>query len=128
VNSIRRNEEEQELSQALRRSMRLNGARAGMVNRTHRVVREQALTMQEQKRKSRSLWVPLMIFSFLMLVTCYAIWGVLDGYDLTPNGIPDASDQMMILLLWSLPVTAVLLGLVWIKRGRNRVGSNSEAQ
>jgi hypothetical protein len=108
--------------------MRLNGARAGMVNRTHRVVREQALTMQEQKRKSRSLWVPLMIFSFLMLVTCYAIWGVLDGYDLTPNGIPDASDQMMILLLWSLPVTAVLLGLVWIKRGRNRVGSNSEAQ
>jgi len=99
-----------------------------LVNRTHRVVREQALTMQEQKRKSRSLWVPLMIFSFLMLVICYAIWGVLDGYDLTPNGIPDASDQMMILLLWSLPVTAVLLGLVWIKRGRNRVGSNEAQQ
>jgi hypothetical protein len=128
VNPIGRKEDEQELSQALRSSMRVDGARAGMVNRTHRVVREQALTMQEQKRKSRSLWVPLMIFSFLMLVICYAIWGVLDGYDLTPNGIPDASDQMMILLLWSLPVTAVLLGLVWIKRGRNRVGSNSEAQ
>jgi TRAP-type C4-dicarboxylate transport system permease small subunit len=128
VNPIGRKEDEQELSQALRSSMRVDGARAGMVNRTHRVVREQALTMQEQKRKSRSLWVRLLIFSFLMLVICYAIWGVLDGYDLTPNGIPDASDQMMILLLWSLPVTAVLLGLVWIKRGRNRVGSNSEAQ
>ena len=128
MNPIGRNEDEQELSQALRSSMRVDGARAGMVNRTHRVVREQALTMQEQKRKSRSLWVPLMIFSFLMLVICYAIWGVLDGYDLTPNGIPDASDQMMILLLWSLPVTAVLLGLVWIKRGRNRVGSNEAQQ
>ena len=37
-----------------------------------------------------------------------------------PTGIPDASDQMMILLLWSLPVTAFLLGLVWIRRGRSR--------
>jgi hypothetical protein len=88
-----------------------------VVNRTHRVVREQALTMREQRSKSRSLWVPLGIFSVLMLVICYAIWGMLDGYDLTPNGIPDASDQMMILLLWSLPVTALVLGLVWFKRG-----------
>jgi cytochrome c-type biogenesis protein CcmH/NrfF len=34
----------------------------------------------------------------------------------------------MILLLWSLPVTAVALGLVWLKRGRGRVGNNGEAQ
>jgi len=92
------------------------------------VVREQALAMREQKSKSRSLWVPLGIFSVLLPVICYAIWGMLDGYDLTPNGIPDASDQLMILLLWSVPVTVVLLGVVWIKRGRNRVGSNNEAQ
>jgi O-antigen/teichoic acid export membrane protein len=106
----------------------MDGARVGVVNRTHRVIREQALKQQEQKRKSRSLWVPLGIVSLLMLVICYAIWGVLDGYELAPLGIPDASDQMMILLLWSLPVTAVMLGLVWIKRGRERFGSNSEAQ
>jgi cytochrome c-type biogenesis protein CcmH/NrfF len=30
---------------------------------------------------------------------------------------------MMILVLWSLPVTAFVLGLVWIKRGRNRANS-----
>jgi uncharacterized BrkB/YihY/UPF0761 family membrane protein len=96
----------------------LHGAHAGVVNRTHRVVREQALTMQEQKKKSRSLWVPLTIFSILMVMICYAVWYTLEGYDLTPNGIPDASDQMMLLLLWSLPVTAFVLGLAWFRRGR----------
>jgi hypothetical protein len=101
------------------------GARSVVVNRTHRVVREQALTMREQKSKSRSLWVPLTISSILMVMICYAIWGMLDGYDLTPNGIPDASDQLMILLLWSLPVTAAILGMVWFKRART--SSDSEA-
>ena len=81
--------------------------------------------MQEQRSRSRSLWAPLVICSILMMVLCYAVWFMLDGYDLTPSGIPDASDQMMLLLMWSLPVTAVTLALVWFKRGRNR--TNSEA-
>ena len=99
-------------------------ARASVVNRTHRVVREQALVMQEQKQRSRSLWVPLGIFSVLLVGLCYAVWAVLEGYDdLAPNGLPDASDQMFLLLLWSLPVTAVLFGLVWFQRGRNRANS-----
>lgn len=103
------------------------GARAAVVNRTHRVVREQAMHLEEQRRRSRGLWVPLTIVSMLMVAIFYAIWAMLDGYDLTPNGIPDASDQLMLLLLWSLPVTAVVLGMVWLKRGRGRVGNN-EAQ
>jgi hypothetical protein len=115
------------VAQAFHSTMSSPGARAVTVNRTHRVVREQALNLQEQKRKSRSLWVPLTIFSILMMVLCYASWGILDGYDLTPTGIPDASYQLMILLLWSLPMTAVILGLVWVKRGRARSG-NGEAQ
>jgi hypothetical protein len=127
MNSFHRDENEAEVARELRSGM-IAGARAGVVNRVHRVVREQALAMREQKSKTRSLWVPLGIFSVLLPVICYAIWGMLDGYDLTPNGIPDASDQLMILLLWSVPVTVVLLGVVWIKRGRNRVGSNNEAQ
>ena len=99
-------------------------ARASVVNRTHRVVREQALVMREQKQRSRSLWVPLGIFSVLLVGLCYAVWAVLEGYDdLAPNGLPDASDQMFLLLLWSLPVTAVLFGLVWFQRGRNRANS-----
>ena len=128
MNSLHRHEEETDLSQGFRHAVRVDGARAGMVNRTRRVVREQALTLQAQRRKSRGLWVPLTVCSILLVVVCYAVWGMLDGYELMPNGIPDASDQMMILLLWSLPVTAVLLGLVWLKRGRNSVGGNSEVQ
>jgi hypothetical protein len=112
--------------QDLIRAARLQGgARAQVVNRTHRVVREQALVMRELKSQKRSLWAPVLICSSMLLVICYAVWGMMDGYDVTPTGIPDASDQMMILVLWSLPVTAFVLGLVWIRRGRNR--ANGEA-
>ncbi len=104
------------------------GARAAVVNRTHRVVREQAVDLRERKQRSRDLWVPLTICSVLLLAVFYAIWNMLDGYDLTPNGIPDASDQMMLLLLWLLPVTAFVLGLVWLKRGRGRMSGSNEAQ
>ena len=126
MNSRRAEDQENEVTQAFRGTVMASGARSAVVNRTHRVVREQALSMREQKSKTRSLWVPLTISSILMVAICYAIWGMLDGYDLTPNGIPDASDQLMILLLWSLPVTAAVMGLVWFKRARTR--SDSEAQ
>lgn len=93
-------------------------ARAKMVNRTHRVVRDQAERMREQRHQQRSLWVPLAICSSLLMVICYAVWGLLAGYDLTPTNIPDASDQMMLyLLLWSLPAGAVALSLCWFRRG-----------
>jgi hypothetical protein len=122
LKSLRPRDQEPDVAAAFRNTMTANGARGVVVNRTHRVVREQALNMKEQKQKSRSLWVPLGIFSILMIVICYAAWGMMDGYDLTPNGIPDASDQLMILLAWSLPITAVVLGLVWFKRVRRTDG------
>ena len=119
------------VAQAMDRMMSgrpMEGARSAVVNRTHRVIRDQAMAMRERRQQSRDLLVPLAICSVLLLVICYAIWGVLDGYDMTPNGIPDASDQLSLLLLWSLPVTALALGLVWFKRGRSRTGGNGEAQ
>ena len=94
-------------------------ARADVVNRTHRIVREQALSMREQQRRSRSLWVPLGITSVLLPAICYAVWALLDGYDLTPNGVPDASDQLPILLLWFLPVTILALGFTWLQHLRS---------
>lgn len=110
----------------MRAAMRVEGnARAQVVNRTHRVVRERAVNMREQRKLSRSLWAPVLISSSLLLVICYAVWGMMDGYDLIPTSIPDASDQMLILMLWLLPVTAFVLLLVWIRRGRSR--ANGEA-
>ena len=102
------------------------GARASMVNRTHRVIREQALELREQRQRSRSLWVPLGIFSIVLPLLCYAVWFMMDGYDeLASNGIPDASDQLLVLILWSLPVVLAALGMVWFKRSRENV--NREA-
>jgi hypothetical protein len=125
LSTLRPRDQEPEIAAAFRSVLTGTGARGRVVNRTHRVVRDQAVTLRERRSKSRSLWLPLGISSILMVVIGYAIWGMLDGYDLTPTGIPDASDQMMILLLWSLPVTAAVMGMVWFKRARTR--SDSEA-
>jgi len=91
-------------------------AQASMVNRTRRVVRERALAIADQKSRVRSLWLPLAICSGLVVIICTAVWSVLDEYELAPNGIPDASDQFLVLLLWFLPVSAALLALVWFRR------------
>jgi hypothetical protein len=98
-------------------------ARATVVNRTHRVVREQAQNMREQRERSRSLWVPLAICSMFMMALCYSVWYMLDGYDATPNGIPDASDQVILFLIWSIPVIAAVVGMVWFKRERLNEGA-----
>jgi hypothetical protein len=95
-------------------------ARASVVNRTHRVIREQALEMREKRERRRSLWVPIAIFSVLLPVICWAVWFLMDAYDITPNGIPDASDQLLLLMVWSLPLTIVLFGLVWFQRQRSK--------
>ena len=125
MNSRRPEGQENEVRQAFRGTVMATGARSVVVNRTHRVVREQAMNMREQKSRSRSLWAPLMISSSLLIVILYAFWGILDGYDLTPTGVPDSSYQMFLFVLWSMPITAFVLGLVWIRRGRNR--ANGEA-
>lgn len=121
------------VSQALHAAIRKDAARCVVVNRTHRVVREQALNLREQRRKLRGLWVPLTICSALLITSCYAIWGVLDASEVTSIGLPDASDQLMLFLLWSLPVTAAILGLAWFRRGHIRplgegTGNDSEVQ
>jgi hypothetical protein len=101
-------------------------ARATVVNRTHRVVREQALNMRQQRERSRSLWAPLAISSLLLILFCYSLWYMLDGYDVTPSGIPDASDQLPLLLIWSLPVIAAVVGLVWFRRERERANEGAK--
>ena len=100
-------------------------ARATMVNRTHRVVRERAKVMAARRSRVRSLWIPLTICSAFLLMICYAVWTVLDGYELTQIGVPDSSDQFLILFLWFLPLSMALLVMVWFRRTRGR--SSGEA-
>lgn len=100
-------------------------ARASIVNRTHRVVRERAKKMESRRSRVRSLWIPLTICSAFFLMICYAVWTLLDGYELIPTGVPDASEQFLVLLLWFLPVSMALLVTVWFRRMRKGPGSEA---
>ena len=94
------------------------GAGASLVNRTHRIVRERAKYQSDRRRRLKSLWIPLAVCSALLLIISTGVWSALAQSDLSPTGIPDASDQMLVFLLWFFPVSAALLALVWFKRTR----------
>jgi hypothetical protein len=95
-----------------------SAAVSARVNRTHRVVRERAKTIQARRSHVRSLYAPLSIFSAFLIGICTAVWSVLDEYDLEPSGTPTASYQMLVLLLWSVPVSAALMAVVWFRKSR----------
>jgi hypothetical protein len=95
-------------------------ARASVVNRTHRVVRERANTMAARRSQVRSLWIPLAVCSSLLVIISTAVWSALDAYEATPNGVPDASNQFLVLCLWFLPVSMALLAVVLFQRARKR--------
>ena len=106
------------------RTMSAGGARAEVVNRTHRVVRERARTLAVRRQRGRTLWIPLAVCSVLLLIISAAVWNVFDQYEVSPTGIPDASAQMLVLLLWFLPVSALLLVMVWFRRARISGGND----
>lgn len=97
-------------------------AKASMVNRTHRVVRERAKMLEARRSRIRSLWIPLAVSSMFLVLICSVVWKVLDGYELIPIGVPDASDQFLVLALWFFPVSMALLVTVWFRRMRKRSG------
>ncbi|MGH9597213.1 MAG: hypothetical protein ACRD3K_10500 [Edaphobacter sp.] len=95
-------------------------ARAVMVNRTHRVVRERAKTIAARRSRVRSLWIPLAVCSSLLVIICTAVWSALGSYDATPGGVPDPSNQVLVLCVWFLPASMALLALVMFQRARKR--------
>jgi hypothetical protein len=98
------------------RLMSSSALSAAVANRTHRVVRERAVIMRARRNKVRSLWIPLAVCASLLIAVCFAGWNILDQYEVAPSGIPDASQQLLVLMLWSLPLSAALMALFWFKR------------
>ncbi|QHS52296.1 hypothetical protein [Edaphobacter sp. 12200R-103] len=96
------------------------GAQVSVVNRTHRVVRQRAAQMSARRNQMRSLWLPVIVCASMLMTVVTAVWTMLDQYELNPIGMPDASDQYVVLLFWFLPVTAALLAIVWLRRTQNR--------
>jgi hypothetical protein len=103
-------------------------ARAGVVNRTHRVVRQRAKVMQARRNYVRSLMVPLIICSALLALTIAAVWTGLYQYQATEAAevvqadvaaLTDANNHFLVVMLWFVPVTLAVLGAVWFRRTRN---------
>ena len=114
-------------------------ARAAIVNRTHRVVRERAAAIHARKRTVRSLAVPLAICSALLLIVCHAVWTTVSqnsfglgelgsvGEELEETASRLLSGQAMdsggpvyILLMWFLPVSLVTIATVLVRRNQGR--------
>ena len=98
-------------------------ASAPLVNRAHRVVRQRAKSIQERKRTMRSLLIPLLVCAGLMAVIVGAVWSVLGQDEAAPTGPPDAGQQMFVLLMWCLPVSLVLMTVIWTRRSGTRQGN-----
>ena len=108
------------------------GARACVVNRTHRVVRERATVMQERRSKARSLMIPLAICSALLILMVVIVWGGLYleaaeavQADVSALATTDINNHMVVVLLWFVPLSVALLATVFIRRSRRN--SNDEA-
>lgn len=101
------------------------GAQVSLVNRTHRVVREQARVQSDRRTKVKSLWVPLGLCCAFLIVLSIAAWKILAQNDLSSTGIPDASAQMLILLLWFLPISGALFAAVWFRKAQTSSESES---
>jgi|GEM_PF-1741539 len=98
-------------------------ASAERVSRTHRVVRERARTIAERRSRVRSLWLPVTIFSSVLVAICIAVWMVLDEYEIVSSGSQVGSYQVLLPLLWSIPVSAALLAVVWFRQLRSDAGT-----
>jgi hypothetical protein len=107
-----------------------------VANRTHRVVRERAKVMRARRSQARSLWIPLLVCAGLLVAVCSAVWSALeqyewsalDQYEVAPTGFPDASQQLLVLMMWSLPLSGALLALVWFRRARTQTGDEAEGE
>ena len=99
-------------------SLSAPGPRASVINRTHRVVREQARRIQERRSRVRALMAPLLVASSLVIILASAFWLTMDEYDAVATGVPDSRFQLPILLMWFLPVTGALLIVALLQRFR----------
>jgi hypothetical protein len=104
-------------------------AHSGAVNRTHRVVRERAKVLQQKRDRERSLMAPLIICSSLLILSILAVWTGLYQYqaveaaeavqaDVTALATTD-NNQLLVILLWFVPVFVAVLTTVWVRRSRN---------
>ena len=117
--------DEQILRQGARRAAAgMNtAASAAMVNRTHRVIRERAGKMRAQRSTMRSLWIPLGVSTALLVALACSLWTAFEDFEGSSAGLPNTSG-MVVFLVWSVPISAMILAVVWYRRANS--GSENE--
>ena len=100
--------------------------RGGVINRTHRVVRQRATVIKARRNRVRSLMLPLILCSVLLILSAIAVWSGLYQnqaaqaaeavQDVAALTATDTSDEFLVVLLWFVPVSLALLGAVWLRR------------
>lgn len=93
-------------------------ANAAMVNRVHRIVRERSNAIRERRSRIRSVLLPGAIFSSLLIGVSIAVWTVFEEYESLAGGSQVASYQVLVPLVWSIPVSAALLAVIWFRQSR----------
>lgn len=127
---------EDQLNQTDTRLFPSVAASSRVVNRTHRVVRQRAQVMKARRSRVRSLMVPLVLCSALLILTIAAVWTGLYEYQGAADALQDVSstiaaatdkpmdNEFLVALFWFVPVTLAMLGTVWVTR--SRAGTRSE--
>jgi len=102
------------------------GARGCVVNRTHRVVRERATVIQARRSHARSLMVPLIICSALLILLVVVVWSGLYSEaaeavqaDVTALAATDATNHFLVVLLWFVPISIALMAAALYRRRHN---------
>jgi hypothetical protein len=100
-------------------------ARAGVVNRTHRVVRERARVMQEKRSRDRSLMLPLIVCSILLILSAFAVWSGLyqaqtvEAMEADVAALADVNNHLFVVFLWFVPVSLAVLATIYVRRSRS---------
>lgn len=98
--------------------------RGSVVSRTHRVVRERARAMEERRSRARSLLLPILVSSVLLVLSSLAVWTGLYQYQAVENveadvtSFADANNHFLVVLLWFVPVSLAVLSALWVRRSR----------
>jgi len=108
-------------------------ARSGVVNRTHRVVRQRAKVMQARRSYVRSLMVPLVPCSAFLILAVWAVWTGMYQYQASEAAemvqadvaTLDANNHLLVALLWFVPVSLGVLAAIWGRHLRNGGGETT---
>jgi type VI protein secretion system component VasK len=94
------------------------------------VVRERAKVMKARRSRVRSLMLPLVVCSVLLLLIGLAVWTGLYQYpteaaeavqaDVAALTASDANNQFLVVLLWFVPVSMAVLATVLYRRTGER--------